>query len=132
MKSDVIEFGQNAHDFDLYLQIVNIIDEALDEEGVLYKSEGKSQCEMIGYKFVPYKNTCYDGEWPLVSVIPQTSSVNIYIMVVASGEYLVPSFVSYFGKSNCGKSCIRIKKLNDKKLEGLNLILDAVKNELNK
>lgn len=132
MDNKVVEFGQDANNFDLYLQIVNIINESLGEGGVWCKSEGEGQCEMSGYKFIPYKNTCNDGEWPLVSIIAQTSLVNIYIMIVVGGKYLVPSYASYFGKSKCGKVCIGIKKMTDKKLEGLNLILEVVKSELNK
>lgn len=62
MDNKVVEFGQDADNFDLYLQIVNIINESLGEGGVWCKSEGESQCELSGYKFIPYKNTCYDGE----------------------------------------------------------------------
>lgn len=70
----------------------------------------------VGYNFLPYKNTCYDGVWPQISMTVQKNNVSVYIMYFPNGKPIVEEYINVFGKSNVGKSCIRIKKLDVEKL----------------
>ncbi len=86
----------------------------------LHKSDSVT---LLGYGFVPYKNTCYDGEWPLISIAPQKNSLNLYVNVYENNEPISKKFIKAFGKSNVGISCITIRKLTDERLEAIDEII---------
>lgn len=67
---------------------------------------------LLGYGFVPYKTSSYDGMWPLISMAPQKNSLNLYVMVYENGKPIIEQYKEVFGKSNIGKGCIRIKKFS--------------------
>lgn len=69
---------------------------------------------MLGYGSFKYKN--YKGEmmdWPIVALANQKNYVSVYVCAVDDGEYIAEKHKDELGKVNVGKSCIRLKKLED-------------------
>lgn len=121
----VMELAKSAHDEALMMEIVAIIDQAMADEGQVFTSPSKMS--MVGYQLIDYHNTCYDGKWPVIAIAPQKSSVNVYVFAMKDGHYLLEDYISIFGKSNLGKSCIRIRKLNPERINALKEIVEYVK-----
>ncbi len=84
---------------------------------------------ILGYAFAPYKNSCYDGLWPIISIAPQKNNLSLYFMLFEDGNSVVKQYSHIFGKSNVGVSCIRLKKLNEEKLETIKELVSKVKIE---
>lgn len=83
----------------------------------------------IGYAMLPYKtNMTLGGKWPVIGIAPQKTTANLYIMAVAAdGQYLVEKYKDRLGKVSTGKSCVRIRKLDNVNLMELeNLIREAL------
>lgn len=85
---------------------------------------------MIGYGSFPYKN--YKKEmidWPIVSLANQKNYVSVYVCALDGGEYIAEKFKNELssqtrsGKVSVGKSCIRIKKLEDVDLKVLKKVI---------
>ncbi len=82
---------------------------------------------LLGYNFVPYKNTCYDGVYPMISMAPQKNSLNLYINFFYRGnEPITKGFANIFGKSNVGISCIKIRKLTAERIDAINDIIKLI------
>ncbi len=113
----------SSHNPRLFVELYQFINEQLGGEGLLFKTEPSSMT-IIGYYLTPYKTSNYDGQYPLISIAPQKNNISVYVMVVVDGEYLVTKYADQFGKSNCGKSCIRIKSMNDAKYTALASLLE--------
>lgn len=77
----------------------------------------------IGYNFVPYKTSCYDGLWPVILLTFQKNYVSLYVMKFIDGKSLVKEYSEIFGKSNVGQSCIRIRKLDQAKKDTIKEIV---------
>ena len=81
---------------------------------------------MIAYGIMPYKTTKTVGEWPVISLAPQKGSVNLYIMGLTCGAPIAEVYKDKLGKVSVGKSCIRIKKLDNIDIEEMkNMLRDA-------
>lgn len=120
-----------SHDPRLFMELYQFINQITGGEGVLYKQYDDAMT-IIGYYIVPYKTNSFDGEYPLISIAPQKNNISIYVMVTINGEYLVPLYGDAFGKSNVGKSCIRIKKMNEEKYDALEGLLQRAISTFNK
>ncbi|WOO87058.1 DUF1801 domain-containing protein [Mollicutes bacterium LVI A0039] len=118
----VEELISESHNPQLFKALNEFISKITAEEGVIFKTSPDSM-SVIGYLFKPYQTTTYDGVYPLISIAPQKNNISIYVMVVRDGQYLVPKYASEFGKSNCGKSCVRIKTMTDLKYSALEQLL---------
>ena len=85
---------------------------------------------MLGYgsfKYVNYKKDVID--WPVVSLASQKNYISIYVCALYRGTYIAEKFKQKLGNVSVGKSCIRLKKLEDIRLDTLKEVLDlAVKN----
>lgn len=85
---------------------------------------------MIGYGSFPYHN--YKNKlirWPVVALANQKQYVSIYVCAVENGKYVAEKHKKELGNVSVGKSCIRLKKLEDIRLNVLKKILrDAEKN----
>ena len=81
--------------------------------------------KMLGYGLVPYrtKSMKEPGEWPLLAIAAQKNYISIYACVVIDGQYIAEKYESQLGKANCGKSCIRFKRLSDINPSGLQTLL---------
>jgi len=69
---------------------------------------------MPGYGSFTYKN--YKKEvldWPIIALASQKNYISIYVCAVDSGEYIAEKYKNELGKVSVGKSCIRLKKLED-------------------
>jgi hypothetical protein len=79
---------------------------------------------MIGYGSFPYRNYKKEIiEWPLIALASQKNYVSLYVCSIMDGGYLVEKYQKELGKVSVGKSCIRIKKLEDLNLDGLKKVL---------
>ncbi|HIA92266.1 TPA: DUF1801 domain-containing protein [Candidatus Saccharibacteria bacterium] len=79
---------------------------------------------MLGYGSFDYLN--YKKEqikWPVVSLANQKSYVSVYVCAHDGGTYLAEKYKKQLGKVNVGKSCIRIKKLEDINLDVLEQVI---------
>lgn len=69
---------------------------------------------MLGYGSFPYRNYKKELiEWPVIALANQKQYVSLYVCAVVDGKYLAETYKKELGKVNVGKSCIRIKKLED-------------------
>lgn len=79
---------------------------------------------MLGYGAFPYRN--YKGEqidWPVISLANQKGYVSVYVCAVHEGKYVTETFAKELGKVDVGKSCIRLKKLEDVHLPTLKKVI---------
>ncbi len=79
---------------------------------------------MLGYGSFPCRN--YKNElisWPVISLANQKNYVSIYVCSVVDGKYLVETYAHQLGKVSVGKSCIRLKKLEDVDLPALKKVI---------
>lgn len=87
---------------------------------------------MIGYgsfKYTNYKKQ--EDEWPIIALANQKNYVSVYVCAIdkTGKEYLAEKYKKELGKVSVGKSCIRIKKLDQVDLQTLKKVLKmAVKN----
>jgi len=73
---------------------------------------------MPGYGSAKYKN--YQKkivEWPIISIASQKNYISVYVCAVTDNMYVAEKFKDDLGKVNVGKSCVRIKKLDDLNLK---------------
>lgn len=82
----------------------------------------------LGYGMRPYqsKSMKEPGEWPVISIANQKNYVSLYVISVENGEYAAEKYQKELGKVSVGKSCIRIKKLEDVNLDKLKWLIDRV------
>lgn len=73
------------------------------------------------FKCRNYKKEIID--WPTVSLASQKNYISLYICGVEDGKYIVEKYKDILGKVDAGKSCIRIKKVEDLNLEGLEKVI---------
>lgn len=79
---------------------------------------------MIGYGVFACRN--YKKEliqWPVISLANQKGYVSIYICAVDHGKYIAEMYAKELGKVSVGKSCIRVKKLEDLHLPTLKKVI---------
>jgi hypothetical protein len=79
---------------------------------------------MLGYGSFSYKGSNGKvGEWPIISLASQKNYISIYVCAIEGREYLAEKYKKDLGKVSVGKSCIRIKKIEDLNLEVLKKVL---------
>lgn len=85
---------------------------------------------MLGYGSFPYKNYKKETiEWPIVALANQKNYVSVYVCAIVDGEYIAEKYKKELGKVSVGKSCIRLKSLEDVNLPVLKKIVkQAAKN----
>ena len=71
--------------------------------------------KMLGYGMQPYKpkSAKVAIEWPVVMLAAQKNYISLYVCALVDGKYIAEVYEDRLGKVNCGKSCIRFKKLVD-------------------
>ncbi len=112
-------------------QLKELISTELNERPVLFS--GMGTIEVLAWNLMDYrcksdKKLAPPRKWPRVALAPQKNYMAIYICAVSSnGKYIAEEFADDLGKVNCGKSCIRFKKLEDLNLNGLKKALIASK-----
>ncbi len=127
MKIEAKTIQEFFNQCDEYTEIAKKIDSMIKETD-LYKDRklhSSDSITVLGYGFRPYKNTCYDGVWPLLSLSPQKNNLGFYVMIYEGGKSILEKYKDVFGKSNVGVGCIRIKKLNDERIKALKEIISV-------
>lgn len=85
---------------------------------------------MLGYgnfKYTNYKKEVID--WPIVALANQKNYVSVYVCALDGDRYIAEKYADQLGKVNVGKSCIRLKRLEDVELPVLKKIIQkAAKN----
>ena len=84
---------------------------------------------MLGYGSFPYLNNKKGKlEWPVIALANQKNYISLYVCAVDKGQYIAEKHKKQLGNISVGKSCIRIKKLEDTNLPVLKKVLQlAVK-----
>lgn len=79
---------------------------------------------IIGFGSYNYKSKSgREGEWMLIGLASQKNYISIYVCAVDNNEYIAEKAKNKFPKASIGKSCIRIKKLEDIDLNELKELL---------
>ncbi len=81
---------------------------------------------MLGYGSFSYKNTKNEIlQWPVVALGNQKQYISIYVCSVVDGEYVAETYKRELGKVSVGKSCIRLKRLEDVNLTVLKKVIQT-------
>jgi hypothetical protein len=79
---------------------------------------------MLGYGSFSAKNHKKEPiEWPVISLANQKNYISLYICAVEDGKYIAEKNKKDLGNVSVGKSCIRIKKIEDVNLPALKKVL---------
>jgi uncharacterized protein YdhG (YjbR/CyaY superfamily) len=79
---------------------------------------------MLGYGSFHYKSKSgREGYWPVISLASQKNYISVYVCSVENGKYVAESYGEKLGKVSVGKSCIRIKNLEDVNFEVLKEVI---------
>lgn len=79
---------------------------------------------MIGYGKYHFKSKSgREGDWSTVALASQKNYISIYACGVKDGKYVAEAHKKDLPKADIGKSCIRIKKIEDIDLKVLATIL---------
>ena len=79
---------------------------------------------MLGYGSFPYRNYKKEPiEWPVIALANQKNYVSLYVCSVIDGKYVAEEYAKELGKVSVGKSCIRLKKLEDIDLPALKKVV---------
>ena len=79
---------------------------------------------MIGFGTYHYKYASgREGEWSVVCLASQKNYISIYICATDGKQYIAEKYKDLLPKANIGKSCIRIKKIDDINLKALKKII---------
>lgn len=69
---------------------------------------------MIGYGSYHYVYASgREGDWPILSLASRKQAISLYACAAVDGRYVAEEFRDRLPKADIGKSCIRIKKLED-------------------
>ncbi len=109
---------------EIFHEIYSILNKGLEEEPKFFST---NSINMIGYRFVEYKNTNYNGMWPLVSLTYQSDGVRLYVFKYVDNQNISVKYKEVFGKSNMGQSCITIKKLTASRRQAIVDICEQIK-----
>lgn len=81
---------------------------------------------MLGYGSFPYTNYKKERiQWPVIALASQKQYISLYVCAVEKGQYIAEKHKKELGKVNVGKSCIRIKKIDDVNLATLKKVIRA-------
>ncbi len=73
------------------------------------------------FKYRNHKNEIID--WPTIALASQKNYISLYVCAVEDGEYIAEKYKDSLGKVSVGKSCIRIKKIEDVDLKKLKKVI---------
>jgi hypothetical protein len=83
---------------------------------------------ILGYGSFVYKPKSSKTEqtWPIIALASQKNYISLYACAVIDGEYVAEKYKERLGNVNCGKSCIRLKRLDDIHQDGLVAMLKDI------
>ena len=105
----------------IFTDIKSMIDKQTGEEGIEFV-HGKFSG--IGWLKFHYVCSTYNGEYPRLLLKRQKDAVHLYALLWDDGKPVLERYICVFGKSAVGKSCVRIKTLDDKRVRALHEIID--------
>ena len=80
----------------------------------------------VGYGPYHYKYASgREGDSFIVALAPHRNSISLYVTGYANGQYLAESYASKLGMADCGKSCVRFRRLEDLNAPALRSLLRA-------
>ena len=80
----------------------------------------------VGYGPYHYKYASgREGDSFIVSLAPRKSSISLYVTGYVDGGYLAESYASKLGTADCGKSCVRFRRLDQLNEPALRSLLRA-------
>ena len=106
---------------ELFNNIKTMFDTLTQEKGYEYTVGAFSGTGWLEFHYVC---SSYDGPYPRMSLKQYDKTVNAYFFLYEQGASVVEKMGEIFGKSNVGKSCIRIRKLNDERIEALKFLVE--------
>ncbi len=123
--NSIEELISNSLHSELMVELKEIIEANTSDKAVFVDT---NSINMIGYSFIHYKNSTFrDDLWPIISIAPQKNYVGLYIFIFRDGKYFLEDYGDNFKKSEVGKSCLRIKKLDENNIDIITeIIKDAV------
>lgn len=107
-----------------YTQIKQLIEQETNQTG---KSFTVGKFTGIGWLFVQHSPE--EPASPLIAVKQYAKTVNIYVPIDENEPPLVEQYAQIFGKSNLGKTCIRISSLTPTRLDTLKALVQKIKRE---
>lgn len=109
--NSIDELIDNSSKANLMVEIKQLIESHTSQKAVFVDT---AWANMIGYYFFYYKNSTFrDDLWPIISIASQKNYVSLYIFLQKDGKYFLEHYSDNFKKSEIGKSCLRIKELNE-------------------
>lgn len=79
---------------------------------------------MLGYGSFTYLDSKKQPQdWPVVALANQKNYISLYLCALDNGQYVAEQHASELGNVNVGKSCIRLKKLEDVNLDALKKVI---------
>lgn len=79
---------------------------------------------MLGYGSMKYLDSRKKPiDWPIISLANQKNYISLYVCVLDGGKWAAEKYASKLGNVSVGKSCIRIKKLEDINLDQLKEVI---------
>lgn len=79
---------------------------------------------MLGYGAFKYKNYKNDSiDWPVISLANQKNYISLYVCGIVNGKYIAEEYKDTLGKVSVGRSCIRLKKIDDLNLDTLKAVI---------
>jgi hypothetical protein len=87
----------------------------------------------IGYGMQPYQTKSMKGpaEWPLIGLAIQKHHIGLYVCAVENGKYIAEENADRLGNVSVGRSCIRIKKIEDLNLDVVREIITDIAKRVN-
>lgn len=103
---------------ELYKEIIKIIEDELKVAGKEY-TVGKFTG--LGWLFPN------EMPMPAISVKQYAKTVNLYLMPIVNGAFILDEYEAIFKKSNMGKGCIRLRSLISDKAKAVRKLIRITK-----
>lgn len=79
---------------------------------------------MLGYGLIPYVGSNGKlGDWPVIAVSSRAQYISLYVCATEGKAYIAEMHKKDLPKASIGKSCIRLKKLEDLDMDVIKEIL---------
>ncbi len=124
--NSIEELIENTTNRALLIQLLELVNECCDDTPTFIDTPS---INLIGWYLKEYKNsTYYQADlWPAIAIAPQRNHVALYIYITTNNAWFLEQYHDNFKKSEIGKSCLRIKKIDETNVELITEIInDAV------
>lgn len=80
----------------------------------------------VGYGPYHYRYaTGREGDSFIVALAPRKGSISLYVMGQTGGKYLAETYAPRLGKADCGKTCVRFRRVDELNEAALKSLLRA-------